>query len=75
VEGLRCRVFRLAAPRMWERLKFWLDKQGRCHPEWEEEFRRVRAEWHGTEMAVWLAAASDFGHPAAESAIEALISG
>ena len=55
LEGaLRCRVFRLARPRMWERLKFCLDKQGRYHPEWEEVFRRVRAEWRGTEMKVWL---------------------
>lgn len=52
--GLRCRVYRLARPRMWERLRFCLDKQGRYHPEWEEEFRRVRAEWRGTPTAVWL---------------------
>jgi hypothetical protein len=53
-EGLRCRVFRLARPRMWERMRFCLDKQGRYHAEWEEEFRRVRAEWRGTPMGVWL---------------------
>ena len=53
-DALRCRVYRLARPRMWERLKFCLDKEGRYHPEWEEEFRRVRARWRGTEMAVWL---------------------
>jgi hypothetical protein len=53
-EGLRCRVFRRARPRMWERLRFCLDKQGRYHSEWEEEFRRVRAAWRGTEMEVWL---------------------
>jgi hypothetical protein len=53
-EGLRCRVYRLARPRMWERLRFCLDKQGRYHSEWEEDFRRVRAEWRGTDMAVWL---------------------
>lgn len=53
-EGLRCRVYRLARPRMWERMRFCLDKQGRYHPEWEEEFRRVRAEWRGTPTAVWL---------------------
>jgi hypothetical protein len=53
-DGLRCRVYRLARPRMWERLRFCLDKQGRYHREWEEEFRRVRAEWRGTDMAVWL---------------------
>jgi hypothetical protein len=53
-DGLRCRVYRMARPQMWERLRFCLDKQGRYHPEWEEEFRRVRAEWRGTDMAVWL---------------------
>jgi hypothetical protein len=53
-DALRCRVFRLARPRMWERLKFCLDKQGRYHPEWEEEFRRVRAAWRGTSLEVWL---------------------
>jgi hypothetical protein len=53
-DALRCRVFRLARPRMWERLRFCLDKQGRYHPEWEEEFRRVRAEWRGTDMEIWL---------------------
>ena len=41
-EGLRCRVFRLARPRMWKRMRFCLDKQGRYNPEWEAEFRRVR---------------------------------
>jgi hypothetical protein len=35
-------------------LKFCLDKQGRYHPEWEEEFRRVRAAWRGTSLEVWL---------------------
>lgn len=53
-DALRCRVYRLARPRMWERLKFCLDKQGRYHPEWEAEFRKVRAEWRGTPAAVWL---------------------
>jgi hypothetical protein len=53
-DGLRGRVYRLARPRMWERLRFCLDKQGRYHGEWEAEFRRVRAEWRGTDMAVWL---------------------
>jgi hypothetical protein len=53
-DALRCRVYRLARPRMWERLRFCLDKQGRYHAEWGAEFRRVRAEWRGTEMAVWL---------------------
>jgi hypothetical protein len=53
-DALRCRVFRLSRPRMWERLKFCLDKQGRYHPEWEEEFRRTRAAWRGTTLEVWL---------------------
>jgi hypothetical protein len=53
-DALRCRVFRLSRPRMWERLKFCLDKQGRYHPEWEDEFRRVRAAWRGTSLEVWL---------------------
>ena len=53
-EAFRCRVFRLARPRMWERLRFCLDKQGRYHPDWEAKFRRVRAEWRGTDMEVWL---------------------
>ncbi len=53
-DALRCRVYRLARPRFWERMKFCLDKQGRYHPEWEDEFRKVRARWRGTEMAVWL---------------------
>jgi hypothetical protein len=47
-------MFRLARPRMWERLKFCLDKQGHYYREWEEEFRRVRADWRGTDMEVWL---------------------
>ena len=53
-DGLRCRVYRLARPRMWERMRFCLDRLGRYHAEWEAEFRRVREEWRGTEMAVWL---------------------
>jgi hypothetical protein len=52
--GLRCRVYRLARPRMWERMKFCLDRHGRYHPEWEEEFRRTRAAWRGTPMEIWL---------------------
>lgn len=39
---------------MWKRLRFRLDKQGLYHPEWEKEFRRVRAEWPFTDVAVWL---------------------
>ena len=53
-DALRCRVYRLARPRLWERLRFCLDKQGRCHPEWEEEFRKVRARWRGTDMEIFL---------------------
>jgi hypothetical protein len=53
-DALRCRVFRLARPRVWERMRFCLDKQGRYHPEWEEEFWRVRAAWRGTSLEVWL---------------------
>jgi hypothetical protein len=53
-QGLRWRVHRLARPRMWERLKFCLDKWGGYHPEWAATFRRVRREWRGTDMEVWL---------------------
>ena len=53
-QGLRWRVYRLARPRMWERLKFCLDKWGGYHPEWSATFRRVRREWLGTDMEVWL---------------------
>jgi hypothetical protein len=38
---------------MWERLRFCLDKQGRYHPEWEEEFGKWTA-WRGTSLEVWL---------------------
>lgn len=53
-DGLRCRMYRLARPRVWERMRFCLDRYGRYHPEWEEEFRRVRARWRGTSLGVWL---------------------
>jgi hypothetical protein len=53
-DALRCRVYRLARPRFWERMRFCLDKQGRYHPEWEEEFRTVRARWRGTDMEIFL---------------------
>jgi hypothetical protein len=39
---------------LWERLKSCLDKWGGYHPEWRATFRRVRKEWFGTEMEVWL---------------------
>ena len=53
-DALRCRVYRLARSRVWERMRFCLDRQGRYHPEWEEEFRRVRAAWRGTSLEVLL---------------------
>ena len=53
-QGLRCRVYRLARPRMWERPKLCLDKWGGYHPEWAATFRRARREWMGTDMEVWL---------------------
>jgi hypothetical protein len=31
-----------------------LDEQGRYHAEWEAEFRRVRAEWRGTQDDMFL---------------------
>ena len=37
-----------------EPMKFCLDKQGRYHPEWQEEFRKVRAAWRGTSLEAWL---------------------
>ena len=53
-DALRCQVYRLARPRIWERMKFCLDKPGCYHPEWRGRVSKVRAEWRGTKTAVWL---------------------
>ncbi len=40
--GLRSRVYDLARPRFWERMRYCLDPEGNYHPEWQGRFREYR---------------------------------
>lgn len=42
--GLRSRVYDLARPRFWERMRYCLDREGNYHPELRGRFRQRRRE-------------------------------
>ncbi len=52
--GLRSRVYPLARPRFWERLRYCLDSDGNYHPEWRGRFRQYRRELRNSPLAMWL---------------------
>ena len=52
--GLRSRVYRLARPRFWERIRYCLDRDGYYHPEWRGAYRELRRQLRNSPMAIWL---------------------
>jgi len=52
--GLRCKAYRLARPREWERLRYCLDREGNYHPEWRGAYRERRRQMREAGLGVWL---------------------
>jgi hypothetical protein len=52
--GLRSRVYRLARPRYWERIRLCLDREGYYHPEWRGPYQQLGREMRNSGLAVLL---------------------
>jgi hypothetical protein len=52
--GLRSRIYELARPRFWERMRYCLDREGNYHPELRGWFRQRRRELRNAGIGMWL---------------------